>query len=279
METILGMFDVLQAAVVKMNQEGGYDASHPWHHALTVGEKAGLLDVEYRGEYELWFDDRSTVTILEDLLCLLASPDVAPRLRTFTYRTDAVSAANGTYDYNIDPFIESDQQFPNLTCLSLDQGQEEHGYKILTSPLSGDDWLEAGVLARMLDKARRLEELTTPVPPNSDFFSGGRHSIRSLDVDSGFGQENFVRQLAGCTRFPELRWLVFTDYRQDHMTDWRRVTTSFEDYILFFESATAQRLEIIRLQEVSLSQSQIDHLLSIRSAGVTFTRFVDDGKP
>ncbi len=279
MGSVLGMFAVLHAAVVKINQEHARYQDYPLPHLLTVSESAGLLDVEYLGEYELWFDDESIVTILEDLLRLLASPEVAPRLRTFTYRTEAFLAANGTYDYNIDPLIEGDQQFPNLIRLSLDQGQGEHGYKILTSPLSGDDWLEAGVLARMLDKAPRLEELTTPVPPNINFFSGGRHSLRSLDVDSGFGQENFIRQLAGCTRFSELSRLVFTDYRQDHTADWRRDATSFEDYVHFFESPTAKQLESIRLQEVSLCPLQIDHLLNIRSTGVTLAKFVDDAKP
>ena len=76
---------------------------------------------------------------------MLASNEVAPRLRSFTYRTDAVLAANGTYDFNIDALVETDQTFPNLTRLSLDQGEGEHGYKIL----------ELACIGRRLERSRR----------------------------------------------------------------------------------------------------------------------------
>ncbi len=265
------LFAPLQAAIARKNQEDGFDAGHPWHHQLTVAEPDEWLDVEYRGEYELWFDDRTTVTILHDLFRLLASVQVAPRLRSFTYRTEAVLAANGTYDYNIDPLVEGDQRFPNLARLSLDQGEGEHGYKILTSPLSGDQWHEAGVLATLLDRAPRLEDLVTPVPPNASFFEGRRHLLRSLDVDAGFGHVDFIRHLAGCSRFPELRRLVFTDFRQYYLDDWRAQTTSFEDYVSFFASPAACRLQSICLREVNLTADQVRRLLDVRSDGVEIT--------
>jgi len=268
---IAARFVPLQAAITSKNQENGCDRSHPWFHELTIGESADLLDVAYRGEYELWFDDGTTVTLLQDLLRLLASAEVAPGLRSFTYRTEAVLAANGTYDYNIDPLVEGEQRFPNLTRLSLDQGPGEHGYKILTSPLSGDDWHEAGVLARFLDKAPRLEELVSPVPPTAGFFQGRQHPLRSLDVDAGFGHAAFIRHLAGCSRFPDLGRLVFTEFRQSYLDDWREQTTRFEDYVLFFGSPVASRLQSICLREVTLTPDQIRRLLDVRSAGVEIT--------
>ena len=125
------------------------------------------------------------MTILQDLFKLLTHPDVAPRLRSLTYLTEATLAANGTYDDNIDPLVDGEHQFPNLIHLSLAQGHGEHGYKILTSPQSGDDWYEAGVLARLLDKAPCLEDLVTPGPPNDRFFQGCQHPLQSLDIDAG----------------------------------------------------------------------------------------------
>ena len=272
MGPIAALFAPLQATITRKNREVGFDATHPWHHQLIVVESPDSLDVEYRGEYELWLDDGTTVTILEDLLRLLARAVVAPALRSFTYRTEAVLAANGTYDYNIDPLVEGDREFPNLTRLSLDGGEGEHGYKILTSPLSGDDWTEAGVLARLLDKAPRLEDLASPVPPGGSFFEGRPHPLRSLDVDAGFGHADFIRQLAGCTRFPELRRLAFAEFRQTYLDDWRDRTTRFEDYLLFFGSPVASGLESIRLREVDLTADQICRLLGMRSAGVEISR-------
>lgn len=272
MRSLAALFAPLQAAIARTNQEEEFDPSHPWYHQLIVTEANDLLDVEYRGEYELWFDDQTTVTVLQDLLQLLASDMVASKLRSFTYRTEAVLAANGTYDYNIDPLVEGEQLFPNLVLLSLDQGEGEHGYKILTSPRSGDIWDEAGVLARLLNKAPRLKELTTPVPPNALFYQGSQHPLRSLDVDAGFGHADFIRHLAGCARFPELRRLVFTDFRQSYLDDWRERTTKFEDYVLFFGSPTASRLKSICLREVNLTPHQVRLLLEIRSDGVEITR-------
>jgi hypothetical protein len=51
--SIAALFAPLQAAIARKNQESGFDASHPWRHQLAVNESGGLLDVEYRGEYEL----------------------------------------------------------------------------------------------------------------------------------------------------------------------------------------------------------------------------------
>lgn len=267
------LFAPLRAAVVMVNEDHGYHADHPWHHRLTVAKSPrGLLEVEYRGEYALWLGGGTTVTILRDLLRLLASAEVAPRLRSFTYRTDAVRAANGTYEYDIDPLVEGKRGFPNLARLSLDQGEGEHGYKILTSPLCGGDWDESGVLARLLGKAPRLKELTTPAPPNGDFFRGRPHPLRSLDVDAGFGHADFIRHLAGSSRFPDLRRLVFTDFRQDHDGGWREQTTAFEDYVLFFESPIAAGLESIALREVSLTPAKVRRLLELRREGVEITR-------
>jgi hypothetical protein len=270
--SVAALFAPLQAAIAMRNREGGFDASHPWRHQLTVNQAADLLDVEYRGEYELWFDDQAEVTILRDLLQLLASVEVAPRLRSFTYRTAAVLAANGTYDYNIDPLIEGERQFPNLARLSLDQGPGEHGYKILTSPSSGDQWHEAGVLARMLEKAPSLKDLVTPATPNDGFFQGRRHPLQLLDVDAGFGHSDFIRHLASCSRFPDLRRLVFTDFRQEYLDDWREQATSFEDYLSLFRSPIASQLESICLRAVSLTGAQVRRLLEIRNKGVEIAR-------
>jgi hypothetical protein len=265
-------FAPLNAAISRKNDEDGFGPDHPWYHQLIIDESHGLVDVQYRGEYELWFNDRTTVPILEDLLRLLASGDVAHALRSFTYRTEAVLAANGTYDFNIDALVDGTHVFPNLTRLSLDQGEGEHGYKILTSPSSGDDWQEAGVLARVLDKAPTLKELVVPVPPDESFFRGPSHPLRSLDVDAGFGHADFIKHLAASTRFEQLRQIVFTDFRQHYLSDWREQTTTFEAYSQLFNAPIASRLDSICLREVNLTDEQVRSLLAIRSDGVEIER-------
>lgn len=270
------LFAPLQAAVATENKERGWDINDPWHHRLVVSETAESVDIEYQGECELLSSD---CRILHDILCLLASPVIAPKLRSFTFRTEAVVAANGVCDYDIDPLVESEQQFPNLTRLSLDQGRGEHGYKILRSQRSkafrneNDRYFgECGVLARMLEKAPSLKQLISPVPPNADFFCGAAHGLEVLDVDSGAGHIEFIRNLAVSSRFSDLRTLVFTDYRWYVFDDWRAHTTPFEDFDLLFQSPVAHRLERICLRDVNLTNLQIQKLLAIRSQGVEIFR-------
>jgi hypothetical protein len=273
MASVAPLFAPLRSSIARKNREGGFDAGHPWHHRLAVNESDGLLDVEYCGEDELWFDDRTTVTVLQDLLRLLASPEVAPTLRSFTYRTQAVLAANGTFAILIDTLLTGTEPFPRLSRFVLDQGAGEHGYKILASARNGGDgcYEEAGVLADLLARAPALRELVTPSPPSAGFFQGPSHPLRSLDVDAGFEHAGFIRNLAGCSRFPELHRLVFTDFRQSYLDDWREQATPFEDYASLFASPVASRLESISLREVSLSGDQRRQLLEMRSEGVEIT--------
>jgi hypothetical protein len=269
MGSVAALFLPIRASIDRKNREGGFTAGHQ----LTVNESLGLVDVEYRGECELWFDDDSILPILDDLLHLLGSPEVAPTLRSFTHRTDAALAANGTYSIIIDALFTGDQPLPRLSRFVLDQGDGEHGYRILASARNGGDgyYEEAGVLADLLARAPVLEELVTPSPPSDAFFKGPSHPLRSLDVDSGFDQASFIRNLAGCSRFPELRRLVFTDFRQSYLDDWREKATTFEDYLSLFASPVGSRLESISLREVSLTRDQINKLLEMRSKGVDIT--------
>jgi hypothetical protein len=263
----------LQEAVARKNREGRFDNDHPWRHTLAADESDGLLDVEYRGEYSLWFDDGTIVSVLDDLLRFLASAPVAPVLRSFVYRTEAVLAANGTYSIVIDGLFGGRRRFPHLSRFVLDQGPGEHGYKILASARNdGDGWFqEAGVLADLVAKAPALRELVTPSPPGEGFFRGRSHPLRSLDVDAGFGHANFLRNLAGCSRFPDLRHFVFTDDRNRYRADWHERTTSFEDYAAFLGSPVAGRLESICFREVNLTRGRVRQLREIRGEGVEIT--------
>lgn len=192
-------------------------------------------------------------------------------MRSFEYRTQAVYAANGTFEYRVDPLAFGGHTFPNLVRLDLDRGHGEHGYKVLATDHQGGD--SKLIAARLLEKAPRLEELSLPVPPDEDFFRGGPHPLRALRIDSAYEERaaDFVRRLSGCGRFPSLRVLEFTDYRQDYMDGWRAKATPFEDCLRLFRSPVGRQLETIRLLETSLAEGQVRELLSIRSQGVEIT--------
>lgn len=62
------LFAPLQAAIARKNNEDGISTDHPWYHRLIVDESGGLVDVEYRGEYEL-FAASSRFGELRRLVC------------------------------------------------------------------------------------------------------------------------------------------------------------------------------------------------------------------
>lgn len=272
---IAALFAPLQAVIARANTEGGVDKKHPWYHQLIVHVADGLLDVQYHGEAELSLEGEDT-TALDDLLFILAGPAVAPCLRSFTFHTPGVWASNGMADFNIDSLVEGGP-LPHLERMLLPQGQGEHGYLILNSPSADEHFGEGGVLARLLDKAPRLRELKTPNPPDEAFFQEPPHPLRTLDVDAGLDHAGFIRRLAGCTRFPELRHLTFTDFRQSYMGDWRTSTTPFGDFVALLWSEVGRRLESIRLREVVLTPDEVSELLAIRSEGVEITRSEQTG--
>ena len=65
---------------------------------------------------------------------------------------------------------------------------------------------------------------------------------------------------------------MFTEFRQHYLDNWREQTTTYDDYILFFGSVIASRLDSILLREVNLTDEQVGRLLTIKSAGVEITR-------
>lgn len=262
----------LEATVRRHNQHHEFDERHPWYHSLATLSFGGLLDVEYRGESYLNFYPDEGVSILTNLLRRLSSPELAPRLRSFTFVTPGSWAANGTCNYDIDPLLEGTQTYPNLLLLSLDQGSGEHGSKILNSDRWGDYFDAGPILAMMLERAPRLDYLLSPVPPSADFFQGKPHPLRHLNVDAGYDHQSFLRNLADSSRFPQLEELVFTDFVQDHTDDWREHTTPFEDYVRFFRSKTAAGLKTMKFQDVDLAPDLIRDLLRIRKDGVTISR-------
>lgn len=110
------------------------------------------------------------------------------------------------------------------------------------------------------------------MPPNESFFRGPRHPLRSLNVDAGFGHADFVKHLATSERFGQLRELVFIDFQQHHLGDWREKTTTFDDYVRLFNAPIASTLDSICLRELNLTEEQVRSLLATRSDGVEIKR-------
>lgn len=167
----------------------------------------------------------------EDLLNTLANPEIAARVRSLILRGPD-EGANGTKNWDIEPLLATKASFPELETFAIQLNRPaDHNRSVVAA-----DHEEHGVLARLLTKAPRLQELTVPSAPNSSFFETGHRPLRFLSVDAGYDTQNFISHLAGSTCFPELRTLEWGEYHENYMDDYLTRCTSLDDYRELFQS-------------------------------------------
>jgi hypothetical protein len=168
----------------------------------------------------------------QEVLAAVASPEVAPRVRSLTFRGPD-EGSNGTRNWDLSPLAESDAVFPHLRSVSVEQTKPaDHNRTIVAAGYDED-----GVLARLLAKAPELESLVTPSAPSADFFQVGERPLAFLSVDAGYDHQGFIRVLARSSCFPGLRCLEFGEYNEAYMDDYAARCTPFDDYRELFGSA------------------------------------------
>jgi hypothetical protein len=167
----------------------------------------------------------------QEVLAAVASPEVAPVIRSLTFRGPD-EGSNGTRNWDLSPLAHSDAVFPQLRSVSVEQTKPtDHNRTIVAA-----DYNEDGVLARLLAKAPDLESLVTPSSPSAEFFQVGKRPLAFLSVDAGYDHQGFIRNLACSSCFPDLRCLEFGEYNETYMDDYAARCTPFSDYRELFSS-------------------------------------------
>jgi uncharacterized protein (TIGR02996 family) len=230
---------------------------------LKVEYRRGLFNVHFSGSLLICGDG-------EDVGCLwalLSQREVAPVVRSILIDGHQDRGGiNGTISIELDCLLEGSAIFTNLTSFATERGEGI----ILGS--SQDMYSEEGLVDRLLRKSPVLKSLTIPSAPKPTFFTGPPHPLMNLSVAAGFETEQFLLNLSRSTRFPNLRLLEYSDYQEHYVDNWRHNCTMFEEYRTFFSSPVGQAIERIVLNEVVLSEGEIQQLLAIRSHGVEIRR-------
>jgi uncharacterized protein (TIGR02996 family) len=214
---------------------------------LTVRSDHGLLDVRYSGSWE------------DEVLAFLASREVAPVLRSLRLLGGTWEGGDGVRPINLGVLLKAGHEFSNLVLFEVTQ-QGEHGV-----PWIGGLDGERGMLGRLLAKMPVLETLISPSAPNASFFRVGQRPIVCLNIVAGSAHQGFIGNLARSTCFPELRTLIWNDYR-----------TPFADYLALFQSPAIAKVERMVLRDVNLTPAQVRQLREIRSEGVQIRRIRAD---
>jgi hypothetical protein len=218
---------------------------------LCITAVAGDLHVDYHGTA---FDEP-----LHDLLTVLVTPEVSEVLTSLTLR-GADEGANGTRNWDLGILADGDVAFGRLRELSVEQTKPaDHNRTIVAATYS-----EEGVLARILQRAPNLLSLTTPSAPNAAFFEVGRRPLTFLSVDAGYDTQDFVRNLARSSCFPDLQCLEFGEYNETYMEDYATHCTPIRDYQELFASKAFQPVRRFVWRNPRCSAAEIAALKAMR---------------
>ena len=220
---------------------------------LCVTSVAGELHIDFYGSP---FDES-----FHEMLAAVVTPEVSAKLASLTLRGPD-EGSNGTRNWNLSVLADSEVAFPLLRELSVEQTKPtDHNRSIVASVY---EYEEEGVLARLLARAPVLESLVTPSAPDTNFFQLGKRPLRLLSVDAGYDTQDFIRNLANSTCFPNLVCLEFGEYNEKYMDDYSSRCTPLADYHELFKSAAFQSVRQFVWRNPACSATDISALKKLR---------------
>ena len=187
-----------------------------------------------------------------ELLDALLDVDVAHSLVSLVIRGPD-EGSNGTRNWDLTSLAAGDTDFPWLRSLNIEQTKPaDHNRSVVAQTYE-----EAGVLARILAKAPRLEVLVTPSAPNAEFFQIGKRPIRHLSVDAGYDHQGFIANFARSACFPDLRSFEFGEYNETYMEDFSAHCTPFRDYCELFASSAFAPVKVFQWRNPVCSPAEL----------------------
>ena len=180
--------------------------------------------------------------------------------------------ANGTKSWFFDRIVNSDIEFPNLKIFSVqptDLG--DHNQSIIDGDFSME---ESGIIAKLISKMPKLENLTVPSAPDKSFFEIGKHSLSYLKVQAGYSHQNFIENLSESENFNKLMMLDYTeviDFFDMSAEDY----THFESFKKLFQSKAFSTVRRFILRNSILTKEQLLELRQLND--VQFLNIVAKG--
>jgi hypothetical protein len=241
----------LAAVQANVRRRNSSQPIHADHECVAICPSADGFDVDFWGD--------AAGESYGELMEALGSPAVAETLRTLSIRGPDVGA-NGTRNWDLTALVGKGAPFPRLESVKIQQtAPSDHNKSIVAASYD-----EEGVLARLLSAAPNLSVLISPSAPNAEFFAPSSRPIGYLDVDAGYDTQNFIRNLARSTCFPELYSVAWGEYNETYMEDFAQQTTPIEDYRELFTSQALARVRAFEWRNPALGDDQIRELRRLR---------------
>ena len=195
----------------------------------------------------------------DEILASIAHQDIACHISSLKL-IGPDEGSNGTRHWDISPLVNSASTFTSLKEFSIQRtSPTDHNTSII-----GEDYEEDGQISKFLAKCPSLMSLTCPSAPNSDFFEIGSDSLTSLRLDAGYDTQNFIKNLANSSSFPNLRYLEWSDFCSGELKDNVENPTSYDDYVALFKSKAFDKVSMFVLKNPFLSKEELDSLNKIK---------------
>lgn len=247
---IAEQLELLRQRIAARN-ESDLPVNYLQHVAIT--QTGDVFNLDFYGEC---FDES-----YEDLLSTLATPEVAPCIRSLILRGPD-EGANGTQNWDITPLLATDAMFSQLETFSIQLNQPAaHNRPIIGSDEDED---QGGILAQLLAKSPRIQELTVPSAPNAAFFEVGQRPIRFLSVDAGYDTQDFVHNLAKSSCFPNLQCLEWGEYHETYLDNYSINCTPTKHYQEMFHSNAFDSVQRFVWRNPVCTDSDIQALQALR---------------
>ncbi|QDT89009.1 hypothetical protein [Gimesia algae] len=218
---------------------------------LNVIQSEELFDLDF-------FGDSFGEGCLE-LMQALSQSGIAPYIRSLILRSPD-EGANGTLSWDLEPMLEAEVSFSNLESVSIQQNKPgDHNCSII-----GAEYEEDGVIAKLLEQAPRLAELTIPSAPSARFFEVGARPLQFLSVDAGFDTQDFILNLAKSTCFPQLSCFEWGEYHETDMEDYSERCTAIESFRELFASKSFSPVSRFVWRNPVCDDEQIEELKQLK---------------
>ncbi|MFL5733671.1 MAG: hypothetical protein ACJ78Q_10760 [Chloroflexia bacterium] len=247
-ENAITALNRLQEVVAQRNVP---DAVDSYIERVYFCNVARLLHVEFYGR---------TFDSYLDFLGTLRNPDVVPHLKSVALRGPD-EGANGTRNWDLVPLVETEIVFPQLSTFFIEPTAPEHH----NSTIVAQDYAEAGVLARLLVAAPKLEALTTPSAPDASFFEVDARPLSYLRIDAGYDAQDFIQNLSKSNCFPNLRHLDYGDYNERYMKDYPNGCTPCEHYQMLLHSLASASMRTFILRNSICTPEELSALKASRN--------------
>ncbi len=214
--------------------------------------------------------DYSTNFAFCRFLEFISNPKIADKLISIKF-SGPDEGANGTKSWNFNRLVNSNVVFPNMKSFVVQlTNLGDHNQSII----DGDCLDENGIIAKLISKMPNLESLVLPSAPDKSFFQIGKHPLKSLTIQAGYSNQNFIENLADSENFSQLSALDYTEMIDVYDIPAEEYT-SFESYKKLFQSKGFSTVKHFKLRGSILKTEQLFELQKLNN--VQFLNIVAHG--